>query len=204
MLAIMNLAGPPINAAKTDAPDKILPWKRGHNACHQTDHVSVTGRGLSTAMLRKLVDEGGWPMVTLTDALAEARQKRQSKYKELTLRWQMAQEVLRALGERLASADLPRWYFIPNGEEIVVVHHQPGGTKERVGSWVVDEEYRLSFGDEKTEWISGESWKRVLDKAVMITAEAILDRELQPIPIAPALVTRSDDQRLLRQPDNAG
>jgi hypothetical protein len=154
-------------------------------------------------MLKKLVDEGGWPMVTLTDALAEARQRRQSKYKELTLRWQMAQEVLRALGARLASAELPRWYFILNGEEIVVVHHPPGGTKERVGAWVVDEEYRLSFGDEKTEWITGESWKRVIDKAVLMTAEVILDREAQPIAFGPAIVARTDDQRLLGRPDNA-
>lgn len=142
-------------------------------------------------------------MVTLTDALTEARQKRQVKYQELTLRWQMAQEVLRALCERLTSANLPKWYFIPNGDEIVVLHHQPAsGTKERIGAWSIDEEYRLSFGEEKTEWITTESWQRVIDKAVAMTAEVILDRETQPIPFE-AAASRAD-QDVQRRSDAAG
>jgi hypothetical protein len=135
-------------------------------------------------------------VITLMHALTVERQKRQLNSKDETLRRQMGQEVLRALGERLASAALPRWYFIPNGDEIVVVHHQNGtGTRERIGAWFVDEEYRLSFGAETTEWITGESWARVIDKAVVMTAQAILDRETQVIPLDPAVIGRAGDQR---------
>jgi hypothetical protein len=143
-------------------------------------------------------------MITLTGALTEARQKRQSKYNEFTLQWQLAQGVLQALGERLITADLPRWYFIPNGEEIVIIYHQPGtGSKERVGAWSVDEQFRLSLGDEKTEWITRESWRRVIDKAVVITAEVILDREAQNAPAEPVVVALRENQRVQRPTDNA-
>lgn len=128
-------------------------------------------------------------MLTLADALATERQKRELEYKELIFQWQLAQKALQALGERLAAAQLARWYFIPNGEEIIVAH-QPSsnGIRERVGAWCVDDQFRLTFGDEKTEWITNESWKRVIDRAVMITANVILDRETQLIAHGPALV----------------
>ena len=135
-------------------------------------------------------------MLSLTDALIAERQQRQFDYKDRILRRQMAHEVLRGLGERLAAADVPRWQFIPNGDEIVVLYHQPGhGTRERVGAWIVDEEFRLSFGEETTEWITSESWSRVLDKAVLLMATVILDRETQVVPFKPAVLVRGSDQR---------
>jgi hypothetical protein len=137
-------------------------------------------------------------MITLADALSEARQKRQVKYQQLTLQWQMAQEVLRAIYEVLTSANLPRWHFVPKGDEIVVLHHQHNGTKERVGAWSIDQEYRLSFEGEKTEWITTESWERVIDKAVAMTAEVILDRETQAIPFE-AVAAQSADQQLIHR-----
>ena len=144
-------------------------------------------------------------MIGLTEALIAERQKRQFDYKDRTLRRQMAHEVLRGLGERLTAADLPRWQFVPNGEEIVVLYHQPGhGTRERVGAWVVDEHFRLSFGEETTEWITSESWARVLDKAVLLMANVILDRETKVVPFAPAVLVRGGEQRVQRQPDQAG
>jgi hypothetical protein len=128
-------------------------------------------------------------MLTLADALATERHKREIEYKELMFQWQLAQKVLQALAERLAASQLARWYFIPNGDEIIVAH-QPSsnGIKERVGAWCIDEQFRLTFGEEKTEWITEESWRRVIDKAVMVTASVILDRETRLIAHGPALV----------------
>jgi hypothetical protein len=117
-------------------------------------------------------------MIMLMDALTVERDRRRQTSKEEALRRQMGQEVLRRLGECLTATPLPRWYFIPNGEEIVVIHNKDGaGSRQRVGAWVLDEENRLAFGSEKTEWITHESWARVLDKAVVITAQVILDHE---------------------------
>jgi hypothetical protein len=87
---------------------------------------------------------------------------------------------LRRLGESLSSARLPRWSFLPNGDEIVVVYNKDGaGSRQRIGAWIVDEEHRLAFGDARTEWITTESWSRVIDKAVMITAQVILDYDTE-------------------------
>jgi hypothetical protein len=117
-------------------------------------------------------------MVILMDALTAEREKRQRNSKEEALRRQMGQEVLRRLGERLTEAPLQRWFFVPNGDEIVVIHNKEGtGTRQRVGAWSLDEENRLAFGSERTEWITPESWSRVIDKAVVITAQVILDHE---------------------------
>jgi hypothetical protein len=141
-------------------------------------------------------------MIRLTDALETAREKRQSEHNERVLQWQLSQGVLQALGERLSSANLPHWYFIPNGEEIVVIYQQPGEGKLRVGSWTVDAESRLTFGDEKTEWITRESWRRVIDKGVVMTAQVILECETQNAPFEPVVVPLIGNQRL--KPDNAG
>lgn len=117
-------------------------------------------------------------MMMLIDALIAEREKRQQFSHEQALKRQMGHEVMRALSERLTAARVPGWYFLANGEEIVVVRNRGGqNDRERVGSWVLDEENRLTFGTEKTEWITGESWARVIDKAVVITAQVILDHE---------------------------
>jgi hypothetical protein len=117
-------------------------------------------------------------MVMLIDALTAEREKRQQSSQEQALKRQMGQEVMRQLGERLTAASLPGWYFLANGDEIVVIHNRDGANaRQRIGSWILDEENRLAFGPEKTEWITGESWARVIDKAVVITAQVILDHE---------------------------
>lgn len=119
-------------------------------------------------------------MIMLRDALAAERDKRRRSFREEALRRQLGREVLRRLGESLTGAQLPRWYFIPNGDEIVVIYNKDGaGSRQRIGAWTVDEEYRLAFGAERTEWITTESWARVIDKAVKITAQVILDYDSQ-------------------------
>jgi hypothetical protein len=120
-------------------------------------------------------------MIMLSDALTAERETRQRSYKEVTLRRQLSQEVLRQLAECLTSTAMPRWYFIPNGDEIVVVHNKGAGARQRVGAWTIDDEHRLSFGAETTEWITPESWSRVIDKAVMITARMIVDAESETV-----------------------
>jgi hypothetical protein len=144
-------------------------------------------------------------MLTLTDALATERQKREDEYKEVMFQWLLAQKVLQALGERLAATQLARWHFIPEGEEIAVIH-QPSNTdlKERVGAWYVDDQCRLTFGEEKTEWVTKESWRRVIDKAVAMTAVVILDRETQFLAKKPALLARVGNEQIQRQPTEVG
>ncbi len=138
-------------------------------------------------------------MIMLTEALSAEREKRQRSSKESTLMRQLSREVLRQLTECLASAALPRWYFIPNGDEIVVVHNKGAGSRQRVGAWTIDEENRLSFGPETTEWITPESWARVIDRAVLITAQMILDHETELVVEATIPLPRpADGDRNLR------
>jgi hypothetical protein len=117
-------------------------------------------------------------MVMLAEALFAERQKRQRDSKDAIARREVGREVLRALAQRLTAEPLPSWFFILNGDEIVVVYTKNGtGTRQRVGAWVVDPELRLVFGQEMTEWITTESWSRVIDEAVTITAQVIVDAE---------------------------
>jgi hypothetical protein len=122
-------------------------------------------------------------MLMLLDALTAERDKRRQSFREEALQRQLSREVLHRLGECLTAAQLPRWYFITNGDEVVVIHNKDGaGSRHRIGVWTVDEEYRLAFGSERTEWVTPESWARVIDRAVMITAQVILDHDVQVNP----------------------
>ena len=71
-------------------------------------------------------------------------------------------------------------------DEVIVLRIINGATaRERVGSWVVDQEMKLVFGPHTTEWITAESWSRVVDEAVQITAQVIVDAETrEPEPSA--------------------
>lgn len=138
----------------------------------------------------------------MADALTKQREKRETKYNEHMVRWQYAQKVLQGLAACLADTQLPRWSFTPNGEEIVVLYQQSStGSKDRVGVWYVDDQYRLTFGEETTEWITQESWRRVIEEAVVITANVILDRETQLLTHEPARITHEANGQ--RQPDLA-
>ena len=111
-------------------------------------------------------------MVTLTEALAAERAKRQQH----ETREQIGRAVLEALAGRLNAEPLPGWLFILNGQEICVFRIQ-SGTREQVGTWTVDKEMRLVTGDHMTEWITVESYPRVIDEALQITAMLIVDAE---------------------------
>ena len=115
-------------------------------------------------------------MVSLTEALAAERQRRKRASTDAAVRREVRREVLAALHQRLTAKSLPCWFFIMSGDEIVVAHTKNGpGPRQRVGSWAVDQELRLVFGEETTEWITSESLARVVDAAVLITARLIVD-----------------------------
>jgi len=117
-------------------------------------------------------------MVSLAHALDAERRKRQRGSLEAAARREVGREVLGALLQRLTADPQPSWFFVMNGDEIVVAHTKNGpGPRQRIGAWVVDEELRLVFGEEITEWITTESWARVIDEAVLITARLIVDAE---------------------------
>ena len=84
---------------------------------------------------------------------------------------------MEALADRLNAEPLPGWLFILDGQEIWVFRIQ-GGTREQVGTWTVDEEMRLVAGNHMTEWITAESYARVIDEALQITAMLIVDAEM--------------------------
>jgi hypothetical protein len=118
----------------------------------------------------------------LAEALAAEREKRQREAKDATTKREVGRAVLRALAQRLTAEPIPTWFFILSGDEIIVAHTKNGAaSRQHVGSWVVDKEMRLVFGQEMTEWITAESCARVVDEAVQITAQFMLDAE-EPAP----------------------
>lgn len=118
--------------------------------------------------------------MTLGEALAAERDKRQRDSKEAATKREVGRAVLRALAQRLTGEPLPSWFFILNGDEIVVAHTKSGaGSRQRIGAWVVDQDLRLVFGETMTEWITTESCARVVDEAVQITAQVIVDTEIR-------------------------
>ncbi len=68
------------------------------------------------------------------------------------------------------------WLFVLDGQEIRAFRIN-GGAREQVGTWTVDEEIRLVTGNQMTEWITAESWARVIEEAVEITAQLMVDAE---------------------------
>ena len=115
-------------------------------------------------------------MVTLSEALAAERAKRQQDNADTSTREQVGRAVLEALASRLNAEPLPGWVFVLAGQEIHVLRIRAGG-RERVGTWAVDEEMRLVTRDQMTEWITAESYARVIDEALQITAMLIVDAE---------------------------
>jgi hypothetical protein len=115
-------------------------------------------------------------MVTLKEALAAERAKRQRDEADNSTRQQIGRAVLEALADRLNAEPLPGWLFLLDGQEIRVFRIH-GGAREQVGTWTVDEEMRLVAGDQMTEWITAESYARVIEEAVQITAMLMVDAE---------------------------
>lgn len=116
--------------------------------------------------------------MTLAEALVAQREQKRRETEEAATRREVGRAVLQALAQRLNAEPLPAWFFISKGDEILVAHTRTGATsRQHVGSWVVTDDLRLVFYDESTEWITAESWARVVDEAVKITARFIVDTE---------------------------
>ena len=126
-------------------------------------------------------------MATLAEALEAEREKRKRETEEMVEQREVGRAVLQALIKRLTPDSVPNWHFILSDDEVSVLRIKNGASaRERVGSWVVDEEMKLVFGNYTTEWITAESWSRVVDEAVQITAKVIVDAEVRE-PTAPQL-----------------
>ena len=119
-------------------------------------------------------------MVMLVEALSAEREKRKREAADAATRVEIGRAVLRALAQRLTADPLPTWFFMLSGDEIVVAHTKNGASsRHRMGSWVVDRDMRLVFGEHTTEWITAESCSRVVDEAVRITAQVIVEAEVR-------------------------
>jgi hypothetical protein len=130
-------------------------------------------------------------MTSLGEALATEREKRRHLAEEEATKKEVGRAVLQALAQRLNADPLPGWSFIPRGDEILVAHARSGApSRQHVGTWTVDDQMRLVLDDEVTEWITVESYARVVDRAVEITARFMLDVESQHLPVRRELLTR--------------
>ena len=114
-------------------------------------------------------------MITLTEGMEAEREKLQRDSADTQAKREAGREVLEALFERLAGKPLAGWSFVLGNDGIIISHTKVGA----IGSWVVDPDLRLKFGDETTEWITVESVVRVLDEAVCISARRMVDTEEQ-------------------------
>jgi hypothetical protein len=90
-------------------------------------------------------------VVTLTEALAAERAKRQQQELDTSTRQQIGRAVLEALADRLNAEPLPGWVFVLAGQEIHALRIRAGG-REQVGTWAVDDEMRLVTGDQMTDY----------------------------------------------------
>lgn len=116
--------------------------------------------------------------MTLGEALAAERERKRRETEEAETKREVGRAVLQALAQRLSAEPLPSWFFICKGDEVLVAYTRNGATsRQHVGTWTVADDMRLVFDDQSTEWITAESWTRVVDDAVRITARFIIDVE---------------------------
>lgn len=115
-------------------------------------------------------------MVKLTEALAAERRKRQQDTADTSSKLQIGRAVLEALAERLNAEPLPGWAFVIEGQAIRILRIK-AGVRSQLGTWTVDQQMRLMSGEQMTEWITSESYTRVVDEAVQITAQLIVEAE---------------------------
>ena len=125
----------------------------------------------------QLPKSGEEVMVLIAEALAVERERRKRETEETATQREVGRAVLQALLQRLTADSVPNWHFMLSDDEISVLRIKAANARERVGSWVVDPEMKLVFGPHTTEWITAESWSRVVDEAVEITAKVIVDTE---------------------------
>ena len=120
-------------------------------------------------------------MVMLKEALETERESRKRETEETATQREAGRAILQVLAQRLTADPVPNWHFMLNDDAVSVLRIKGANARERLGSWVVDQEMKLVFGPHTTEWITAESWSRVVDEAVKITAKVIVDAETQEV-----------------------
>ena len=115
-------------------------------------------------------------MLTLTAALAAERSKRQNLETDDLAKQQVARAVLGVLAEKLHATPVAGWTFILEDQAIRIVRTAEGSQHE-FGNWGMDDKMQLVCGDATTEWITSESYARVINQAVALTARLIVDFE---------------------------
>ena len=78
---------------------------------------------------------------------------------------------------------VPQWLFQVEGNQLKIFFGALGSQSE-VAAWRLDGQTRLVLGDNTTEWITAESFARVMDQAVQMTAKIIVDVETGATEIA--------------------
>jgi len=116
-------------------------------------------------------------MVALMEAIVRERAKREQDASEASTKQEVGRVVLGALIEKLNAEPVPNWSFKLEGDGITVSHTM-GTSRRQLGTWTVDDKLRLVLANLATEWITSESYGRVIDEAVRATAKLIVDVEM--------------------------
>ena len=120
-------------------------------------------------------------MVTLAEALAAEREKRRNLEADALARREVARAVLSSLADKLNAAPVLGWTFVLE-DQAIRIFHTVEGTRREVGSWTMDDQLQLMCGQTTTEWVTSESYVRVIDEAVAVTAKLIVDAETGAMP----------------------
>lgn len=115
-------------------------------------------------------------MVALMEALAAERAKRQQDAAVASTKEEIGRAVLGALAQKLNAEPIPGWLFVLE-DQIIRMFRSQRGTRQQVGTWTLDQHMRLQSGEHLTEWVTSESYQRVIDQAVKLTAKIIVDAE---------------------------
>ena len=116
-------------------------------------------------------------MVTLSDALAAERETRRNLEEDALARQQVARAVLSSLADKLNATPVSGWAFALEDQAIRMFHTVDGARRE-VGTWTMDDQLQLVCGQTTTEWITSESYERVIGEALAVTAQLIVDAEM--------------------------
>ena len=116
-------------------------------------------------------------MVSLAEAIESERTRRQQEEADAQARLQVARAVLGALADKLKAEPVEGWTFVLEDQAIRILRTVRGFSGE-IGTWTMDSKMQLVCEGSSTEWITSESYGRVIEEAVQITARMIVDAEL--------------------------
>jgi hypothetical protein len=120
-------------------------------------------------------------MVTVSEALAAEREKRRNLEEDALARKEVARAVLSSLADKLNATPVLGWTFVLEDQAIRMFHTVDGARRE-VGTWTMDDQLQLVCGQTMTEWITSESYERVIGEALAVTASLIVDAEIGAMP----------------------